>query len=146
MKITRGQSQARRARKTVTFDGLTLNGLVNENVTLFTLTGRVWVKAMTIFCTETLAGATATVSLGTASGVANLIGATTATTIAANDWWGDTSPAEIGILSLEVTAPVLLNFVLSESPVIAVATQNVTDGTLVIDCWYEPITDNGFLA
>src|SRR3990167_9363100 len=109
-------------------------------------TGRVWVQAMTIFCTETLAGATATVSLGTASGVANLIGATTATTIAANDWWGDTSPAEIGILSLEVTAPVLLNFVLSESPVIAVATQNVTDGTLVIDCWYEPITDNGFLA
>lgn len=39
-----------------------------------------------------------------------------------------------------------LSFNISEDIIIDPLTQNITDGTLIIDCWYLPITDNGALA
>jgi len=153
VRVSRGFPLARKrthVRKTIAFDGTAGNGATG-GVTVFTLTGRVLVEALTIFCTETLeeAAPTATVALGTATGTGNIISATSATTIAANDWWIDATPGEVGYANLVQTlssGPSQKDFALSESLLITVATQDVTNGTLVIDAWYRPITDNGSLV
>ena len=146
VRVARGfplQRKRTHARATIAFTGASGLGLVDVAVPVFTITGRVLVHAMTVFCTETLEGATATIALGTTTGASNHIGATTATSIAANDWWIDTTPLEIGTAQIPSS---MRDMVLSEDVIITPATATVTNGTLVIDVFYEPITDNGSLV
>ena len=141
-RIRRGSQQAIHVTKTIAFDGTAGNGAVGT-VTVFTLTGRVWLAGLSAFCTETLAGNTATVSLGVASVVAGLVPVTTGTDLAANDWWIDATPAEIGIAAVAASQKDQL---LSQSVIVNVLVAGVTDGTLVIDAWYLPVTSNGALS
>lgn len=120
------------------------------SVAVFTTTGRIRLDRITAFCTVALveALATATVALGTASSTGGLIAATSVgTAFAANDWWVDTSPAEIGVAVFQITAaPRHWLADVSEDIIITVATQTVNSGTLVIDAWYQPSTDGAALA
>ena len=77
----------------ITFDGASGSGLINVAVSLARVTGEVLITNMGVYCVTSLAGASATLSLGSAGNTAAIIAATTATTIDSGEWWVDTSPA-----------------------------------------------------
>ena len=111
----------------------------------FTITGRVLVKNVTVFCTETFVGA-ATVDLGVVGNTDILSPGTiaNATTFVTNDWWvlsdGTTIPG--GTPNVDWEQGVLI----SANVILSVGGANITDGTMIIDLWYTPITDNGRLV
>ena len=133
-------------RKTVAFAGGVGTGAVGT-VALFTITGRVIIEYRTAFCTETLeeAAPTATLEWGTASDTDALAGSTNATTIVNNDWWYQAlSTAGAGGTSsaLDNDFPIAV----SESLIFTVGAQNVTNGTLVLDLWWRPVSADGALV
>lgn len=132
----------RAANKTLAFDGTSGNGAVGT-ATVFALSGRVHVVAIRAFCTETLVGASATLSLGVSSNVDAIIAVTTATNMAANDFWIDSSPAEIGYVDLPTA---MIDFLCSEDIDVDVLTQAITDGTIRFEVDYLPLTDDGILV
>lgn len=138
----------KRVRKTIAFDGTAGNGAVGT-VALFTTTGRVMVQYVTKYCTETLeeAGATATIVLGTA-GDTNCLGKViNATSLTANSWWGYSSVvADAPYVVGEAEADAGGALAIDGNVILTVGAQNVTNGTIVIDIWYYPITDDGALA
>ena len=141
----------RRATKTIAFTGAAGLGAVGT-VTVFTITGRVYIEPIVCFCTETLeeAGATATIALGVADDTDAFIGQVNATTVALNDWWtaavslpgAVTSGAAAG--SGATTSSHWKT--VSGNIIITVGAQNVTNGTLIFDCFYTPLTDDGALT
>lgn len=108
---------------------------------IFTITGRVLVERFTVFCTETLVGGT-NISVGVAGTTDLLVAATTSTDIDVNEWWATTSPALNGLAMDAKQKQVLL----SNDIILTITVSDVTDGTLVFDAWYRPITDNGILV
>ncbi len=143
MKLTRTAPATKKVRKTIDFDGSANNGASGDAVTVFAITGRVHVLAIRAFCTDGLVGATATLSLGVVSEVDAIIGVTTATDMATNDFWVDTSPAEVGYADLPTS---MIDFLLSEDIDVDVLTQAITDGTIVFDVEFIPLTDGGWLT
>ncbi len=143
MTIERGLIGTRHARTTITFDGSAGSGAVGD-VTVFTLTGRVWVVGVTAFCSTGLSegGATATVQLGTAAKDGALIAVVNAVDIDTNEWWMDGTPAEevVQMDGAQVDA------LISSDIVVKVTSQAVSGGVIVFDAWYIPITDDGALA
>jgi len=140
----------RHSTKTITFDGTSGNGLVNVPVTIFTLVGRVRTKWITAFCTEDLASAdAATATLGTTGDVDGFIALTTATDIDANDWWTAAVPAVGSKSPLEVFTGGLVTSqgakLLSENIILGILTGSITDGTIVFDVMYTPLTDGARL-
>lgn len=109
--------------------------------TIFAITGRVLIAYLTAFCTESLVGA-GTMVLGTSSQTAGLIASTVPNNLDVNEWWNDAGPAE-GMEQIIATA---IDAVCSEDIELLPGGANVTDGTIVFDVWYLPITDNGALA
>lgn len=137
--------------KAITFTGAAGAGAAGI-VTVFTVTGRVFVTKITAFCTTLLteSGATATMTLGTAVDTDAFIAVTNAVDIDANEWWtaaaaaaGSKSPLKVETGGL-VTSQV--DKMISENIIITVAVADVTGGVLVVDVWYEPITVGGNLA
>ena len=139
-----------RAQKTITFTGGAGAGAFNDIVAVFAITGRVLINKMTGFVTTTLVSAGGgTISLGTATNVASIFQATNAT-LAVNRWWVDPTGAA-GIASplyVHTGGNVASNYekLTSEAIQINVLTANVTAGVIVFDCWYTPVTSNGFLS
>ena len=131
------------ATKTIAFDGSAGNGAVGD-VTVFTITGRVWLLGIMAFCTEDLAegGATATISLGTASIDSALIAGTTAVDIDNNEWWATATPTG----ELDQIEAIQVDVLLSANIVITITSQAVSNGTIIFDAYYIPITSNGALA
>lgn len=138
----------RHATKTVTFDGGAGSGAAGT-VTVFTITGRVYVEAMFAFCTVLLAGG-ATLSLGTAGDVDGFIAATTDTDIDANEWWTAASPAAGSKSLLVVNTGGLVTSqirkALSENVILTVASADTTSGAIVFDALYTPLTDGARLS
>lgn len=141
-----------RSRSVVTFDGSAGAGAVGT-ITVFTITGRVWIVRLIAFCSTLLAeaGATATLAMGVASDVDAFAGATNAVEIDADEWWVGTVPV-LGAANLATTAgngagaTIAINKALSENVILTVGAQAVNSGVLTMDAWYEPITDNGRLG
>ena len=125
-------------RKVIAFDGTTGNGEVGE-VACFTVTGRVLITQLAAYCSELLAGATATVELGTDGNTAALIAQSTATDIDAGEFWHDSTP------EAEVSTPIV-DKVVADDIVLTVATADVTDGTLIIEGYYLPLSPDGNMA
>ncbi len=149
MPLEPGGPAERHVRSTIAFDGSSGNG-AQGTVDVFTRTGRVRLRLITAFCTETLEGASATVKLGGSTDPDGMIQQTTATTLAANDWWVDATTAA------GTTSPLYTHSggnvasqaekLVSEDIIITVATQDVTNGTIIFDAFYIPITDDGALS
>lgn len=155
MKLTLPQSTGlvRAPTKTIAFTGASGLGAAGSTTTVYTITGRVKLVYGSIFCTETLVSASnlGTISMGVAADVeayraAIVVGAGT---IAANDWWGAAGDTMAGLGRDWVTnadAAEAVNAFLSQDIIIDCLTQNTTDGTLVIDCWYIPLTAGASLT
>ena len=116
------------------FSTLTM-GAVGQH-TIFTVTGQVHV-CLVAYCSEDLTGATATISVGSATVVAGLQPLTTATTIATGHVWAfdnGSSDCEAqasmggGWTSVDITYDVL--------------TQPIDDGELTWYCFWTPVSDD----
>jgi len=140
-----------RAQKTVTFDGTAGNGAIGT-VTVFTITGRVYVRDLVIACTSTLVGATATIQCGIAGLTGDQFNASvTATNLATGDFWGGANDNPNGmnygtVAASSAAASAPRNKAAGANIQFTVGTAAITGGTLVVDCWYEPLTSGGLLT
>lgn len=148
MPLTRGQVAEAAAgigayaQKTMTFAGGTTNDPgdhdgTGDPATLFTVTGTVRMKLFAT-CTTLLAGATATIEVGTALNTAGLIAQTTATNIIANEIWHDATPDA----SIELWT-VATEKIVRQNVIQTVGTANITSGVLVYHCIWAPISLDG---
>ena len=138
----------RHVRKTIAFDGTAGNGAVGS-VAVFTLTGRVRVDEWIAFCTETLAdaggGTPATLDFGVTGNTDVFTFATPlspADGLLINQLWAYDLAAAVG----GIAAAPGPDFYIAANPILTVANEAITNGTLVIDMWYYPVTDDGALA
>ena len=123
--------------KTITFDGTTFGDVGTD--TIATVTGRVLLLHQSAWCTTDLAGATATVELGTAGNTAELIAQTTATDIDAGDLWRSATP-DVG------AGPAIVNNVVGANIILTTATAAVTAGVIEFAFYWLPLSTNGNLA
>ena len=131
--------------KTITFTGAANLGAVG-NLPIFTLTtnGAVLVRQSSVFCTLTLAGATATLQHGVVGSLGLFNGvATTATAITTNTHWTAAATVTAGGVALPATA---LNIAISANIVGTVAVSGITGGTLVYTVVYVPLTAGSSLS
>lgn len=135
-------SSSLRARKTIAFTGAAGLGATGA-VPLFTITGKVLIDRIIGVCTEDLASAGGgTLALGVTGATTLLIAATTATDLDLDELWVSATPNANGI----ALPAALQNIAIAKDIIGTVGTSAITDGTLVIDVWYTPITDNGKLV
>lgn len=131
----------KRVDKVMTFAGGTANdpgdydGTGNP-ATLFNVSGTVRMRILAK-CLVNLAGASATVEVGTALTTAGLIALTTATDIDANEIWHDVSPDA----SVEATT-VLAEKVVSQNVIQTVKTANITAGKILYTCLWYPLSED----
>lgn len=131
--------------KTVTFTGAAGAGAVGT-VTIFTVTGRIYVHRLTAFCTTLLteAGATATISLGVTGSTSFFIANTNAVDIDANEWWFDTTPDAAGF-DISSSAG-MFSSVINANVIATVGTQAVNAGVIVFEMLWEPILPGSTVA
>jgi len=140
-------SNLRHVRKTVTFDGGANNGNLGDDVPVFTLTGRVLVDMATAYVTVNLACASAA---GTQIFIRDFWDfKTTVVTTGAPQWWdyfngGFNANAQTANFSWFNPLAVDRDVVLTVQD--AGGGADVTAGTIIVDIWYLPITDDGALA
>ena len=128
------------ARTTVNFDGDTGSGEAGTAVPLFRVTGGVIALTIAV-CTDTLVGATATVEVGTTANPAAIIAQTAAPTITTGMIWTDNTP---NVLECWTTG---FGCMIGDGADIELMprTANVTDGTLVVTCFWTPLTADGLV-
>lgn len=107
--------------------------------TLFTVTGDVVVRVIGV-CTTNLAGATATLEVGTTKSTASIIAQTTGTDIDANELWHDASPDT----NVEAATVAAAKFVVGGADIIeTIGTANLTAGEIYYICLWRPISPDG---
>jgi hypothetical protein len=133
------------AEKTMTFAGGTVNdpgdfdGTGNP-ATLFTVSGTVYMKLFAVVQTD-LAGAGATLIVGTAKNTSGLLALTTATDLDQYEIWHDATPDA----SIEA-ATVATEKIVNQNVIQTAATANITSGVLRYICMWRPITANASVA
>lgn len=139
-------SRIRTTRKTVTFTGGAGAGAAGGTVTVFTVTGDVYLHTLTAKCTTNLgeAGATATVALGTVNQATRFIAATNSVDIDANEWWVSTTPTAYSIDLPDAMQSVIIGS--GDDIVITCATQNTSSGVLEFVCNWESLSTDGTLV
>lgn len=130
--------------KTMTFAGGTTNDPGDHDgtgnpATLFTVTGSVRFRLMAV-CTTIIAGASATIEVGTTKSTANIIAQTTATNIDADEIWHDASPDN----NVETAATIVENVLGGGQDIIqTIATANITSGVILYIVRYLPFSKDG---
>lgn len=140
----RTSTQGQAVTKTMAFDGGTDNDPGDQDgtgnpATLFTVTGTVAMKILAK-CTTDLAGASATLEVGTSATTAGLIAQTTATDIDEDEIWHDASPDA----SVEETS-VLAERIVSDNVIQTVGTANITAGVITYTCLWYPLSEDGLV-
>ena len=128
--------------KTSALDGAANNGqLAAPTITLFTVTGEVWLVGLTATCTETHVSAGAgTIALGVVGNTAFFIAATVATTIAAGDYWIDATPTEVNAFAVPAG---FKDIWCTDNIIATVAVGDITDGTIRYDLLWFPLSADG---
>lgn len=104
---------------------------------LLTVTGVVELSIIAL-CTVNLAGAGATVEVGTTTNTAGLLAQTTATDIGAKDIWHDATPDA----TIELTS-VVTRKIVTENVSVKVGTANITAGAITFVVRWAPISSDG---
>lgn len=111
-------------------------GGTNDPYTLFTVTGDVEVRIFGV-CTTDLAGATATISVGTVMTPAGLIASTTATDIDTGELWHDATPdANVELLTV-APAKIIVN---GADIIESVGTADITSGNIYYVCLWQGLS------
>lgn len=146
----------RHVRKTISPNGGANNGLLGDQIPVFTTTGRVLVVYATAFVTNSLvcaAGGLTSIDL-LVGGTTFFFSHSTVDLVTANKWWdtggfqasfGDSQPAD-AISGGATHRPQAISGNVTLWVQDDTGGANVTDGDIVVDFWYLPITDNGALA
>lgn len=130
--------------KTMTFAGGTTNdpgdydGTGNPAI-LFTVTGGMVAVKLYARVVTALAGATATIQVGTTVAAGTIIASTTATNLAVNEVWNDASPD----ISAEVDSTLRI---VSQNIIQTVGTANITSGVIEYVAVWKPITEGATLV
>ena len=139
-------------RKTINFDGSANNGNLGDDVTVFSGTGWYAPERVSVRCVDDLVCSAPTdvnmqiTPSGASATVAALVRSLTADAEAGQAWDGDN---EVWTTAYGFSSPsdylyCTGDLVLQVEDLGSGA--DITDGTLVIDLWYRPITDDGHLA
>lgn len=129
------------ATKSMTFAGGTTNdpgdfdGTGNP-ATLFTVTGTVAMKLFAVVNTD-LAGASATLIVGTAKDTDAFLVSTTATDLDQYEIWHDATPDNS--VELMTVAP---EKIVNQNIIQTVGTANITSGSLTYICLWRPLSHN----
>lgn len=132
-------------KKTMTFAGGTVNdpgdfdGTGNP-ATLFTVTGVVLVRVLA-HCTTDLAGATATLEVGTAKNTAGIIAQSAATDIDITEIWHDATPDASVEASTVIGEKVLIDDIIQTA-----GTANITAGVIDYYCFWLPLSEGASVA
>ena len=114
-------------------------------VDVFTITGRVWIRRLTAFCTASVVedGAVAGIELGGATDPNALIVSTNPSLIVANTWWYDGTPTG-GV----VIPDALQQDKLTDEDIILTITggTDLDSGAIQFDEFYYALTSNGQLV
>lgn len=143
-------NQLRHVRKTINFDGGANNGNLGDEVPVFTTTGRVLVEKGFVYCSDALvSSAPDETNIALFAGGASLgldpvllTGVATGLWLTQDvngwDYWGRDIGRGFGqpAVSTNITLKVDQD----------VTGADITDGTLIIDIWYYPVSDDGALA
>ena len=126
--------------KTLTLTGASGLGLVSVDIPVLTITGRVLMRELAIFCSTALASAGGGVlSMGTANNPGGIIPKTTATIIDINEFWRDTTP------ELE-SSPVIKDEAIAANVIIQPTVATVESGVLEVSIYWSPLSIDGNLA
>lgn len=130
------------AEKEVAFDGSTGNGEVGE-IDLFDVTGDI-LYLMVAKCSESLAGATATLQFGLDGDTDALMSALLATNIDAGDFWLKEAGAFHSSVEMPSQGSQYQDMLVSAGVDIKaeVATADITDGTIKFYLWWYPLSSN----
>ncbi len=128
--------------KTIVFADVAGEGEFGTVIPVFTVTGVVLVHAIFGLCTEDLVGASATLSLGTTTNVAQFIGLTTAVNIDLNEFWYNATPVA-GSFQLADANQLIVT---REDIILDPLTADITDGTIDIYIVWEAISTNGNIS
>jgi len=124
----------------VTYAAATTGKLATGTFKIADVTGVIAVQIFGV-CGTNLAGATATLEVGTATSTAALIAQTTATDIDANEIWHDASPDATVELDSVITTKIVtedINYV--------VGTADITAGEITFYIRWSPISEDGTLT
>ena len=141
----------RHSTKTIALDGTAGNGAETSDVTVFTITGRVFIHQIVAFCTESLLSAGGgTLALGVVADTDAFLGSITATNLDTNDWWtaATGTPAGAVTYGFQTTSDAstsALSKAVATDIIITIGTADITDGTIVFDVIYTPLTDGARL-
>jgi len=137
----------RHVRKTVTLDGSANNGNLGDTVPLFTITGRVLVIYAPVYVSVALACAAPTQTfLRLKAGTGHLwtLAGDGADFTGATGFFNGEAPSDVGggtLSSLNAVAAAIGIYVTDSG-----GGADVTAGTIIVDIWYLPITNDGALA
>lgn len=108
----------------------------NDPTTLFTVTGDAIIRVFGV-CTVDLAGASATIEVGTAKATASIIAQTTGTDIDANEIWHDATPDT----NIEAITVAPARFIVNGADIIeTIGTADLTAGNIYYVCMWRPLT------
>ena len=129
------------ARKSIAFTGGAGLGQVGT-VDVFTVTGGVIALVIGV-CTENLvSGGGGDVEVGTAALTTAFIANTTATLINNGEIWVDAAPAQIECWTTGFGCMIAGG----DDIILTVGTADVTDGTIVLTCFWTPLTADGYVV
>ena len=113
-------------------------------ITVATVTGSVYIHRIIPMVTQTVtSGGAATLTLGTTNVATGMIGSTTATSLAANEFWATTGAADVGYVNVSDT---ITSAVVSENIIMTVGTAALTAGTIVFGIVWEPVSAGASLV
>lgn len=146
-------SELRHVRKTITFTGAANAGQLGSAITVFTGTGSNYIVALfgrltvNISCvnpsnTKLYLGPAAFTPASTNGDVLNINGATAAGQWVATPWWGFDTGYETSEFHHACVGGIML-YPFDDG---SATGTNITAGTIIVDCWYRPLTDDGALA
>lgn len=137
-------SPVRTHNKTIAFTGAAGLGAVGT-VAIGTVTGRVFIHRITAYCTESLVSAGGgTLSLGVTGATTFFVASTTATDIDTGEWWFDNSP---DAAAFDISASTgAFTSVIAADIIATVGTGDITDGTIVFEVVWEPVSVGGSIA
>lgn len=124
---------------TITFDGTTGKGAVGS-VPVFTVSGLVHIECAVIQCTTDLAGASATLALGTAGSTAALAAQVTATTLDAGQLHSATKSTSVSHASVGASFCTRSNIILT------VGTAAITSGVIKVIVYWKPLSPGATLT
>ncbi len=128
----------RYAEKEITLTGASGVGAIGT-VALFTVTGTVIARVIAV-CSTNVAGASATLEVGTSTGTAGLIAQTTGTDIDAGEIWHDASPDAGNELSSVGVENIIAN---GDNIIMTVGAANATGGVLKFFVVWKPVSQDG---